>query len=112
MSRIDVINPDGASRPAGAADMQPFSATPTLDPEEYRADLAGLGLTEQQEAEFLATLWSIMGHFARMGFSVDVCGLIFEEFNEASTPAPADGRLVASTTRETPSNGSGKERAT
>lgn len=103
MNKIDVMDFDGASRPAATKpDMQPFAPAPTLDPEEYRADLASLDLSEEQETEFLETLWSIMGHFARMGFSVDVCGLIFEEFNEASALAPGDGKLASSIKEETP----------
>ena len=100
MNKIDVIDLDGTSG-SNVPDMQPLSVTPKLDPDEYRPDLAGLGLTAEQEAEFVETLWSIMGHFARMGFSVDVCGLIFEEFNEASALAPGDGKLASSIQEET-----------
>lgn len=84
---------------------------PVFDAEEYRADLAGLNLTEAQESELLETLWSIMGAFARMGFSTDVCGLIFKEFNEASAPESGDGNLLASTTTntETPAKDGGEE---
>ena len=108
MNKIDVMDFDGASRPAATKpDMQPFAPAPTLDPEEYRADLASLDLSEEQETEFLETLWSIMGHFARMGFSVDVCGLIFEEFNEASDPAVGTGNLMPSTNQESASETNG-----
>lgn len=79
---------------------------------EYRADLADLELTEEQETEILEILWSMMGFFARTGFEVDVCGLIFQEFNEASAQNADDGRLDHSTSQETPSDGKGKERAT
>lgn len=79
-----------------------------LDAAEYMDDLNGFGLTEAQKTELLETLWSIMGSFARMGFSVDVCGLIFDEFNEASAPESGDGTLIASTGTE-PTDGCGGE---
>jgi hypothetical protein len=104
MSRIDVVDTTSEPGHAGMPGAPLSLAAPKLDPEEYRADLAELGLTEQQETEFLETLWSIMGTFARMGFAVDVCGSIFADFNQASTPESADGKLVSSTTKETPAS--------
>ena len=80
---------------------------PVFDAEEYRADLADLNLTTAQETELLETLWSIMGTFARLGFEEDVCGLIFDEFNTVSAHESGDGKLVASTKMETPSNDRG-----
>lgn len=82
------------------------------DLEEYRADLAGFCLTDAQEAELLGALWTIMGSFARMGFAVDACGLIFGEFNEASASLAGDGSIDHSTDMERPSQDGGKERAT
>ena len=90
---------------------QPLVA-PVLDPADYAAELAELKLTDQQAGEILEILWNMMGFFARTGFEVDVCGLIFQDFNEASAPGSGDGKLDHSTKQETPSNGSGKERAT
>lgn len=79
----------------------PVFSQPIFEAEEYRADLADLNLTETQENELLATLWSIMGTFARLGFEADVCGLIFAEFNTVSAPKPGNGSLIASTKMET-----------
>ncbi len=84
-------------------------SAPHLDPADYLEDLAGLDYSDAQKRELLETLWSIMGSFARMGFSVDLCGLIFEGFNEASAPRPAHDTLTASTDRETPSNDAARE---
>jgi hypothetical protein len=78
--------------------------TPHLDPQDYLADLADMELTEEQAREFLETLWYIMGHFARAGFSsVDVCGLIFGEFNQAAGDGAGDVTLDHSTSTEMPS---------
>lgn len=84
-------------------------SAPRLDPADYLKDLAGLDYSEAQKRELLETLWSIMGSFARMGFSIDLCGLIFEGFNEASAPRPARDTLTASTDKETPSKGAARE---
>lgn len=78
---------------------QPFPC-PVFEPEDYKPDLVGLKLTEEQEKEFLETLWAIMGAFARMGFDADVCGLIFEDFNEASA---GDDKLTGLMNTEMPS---------
>lgn len=87
-------------------------AAPVLNPADYAEELKGLDLTDRQAGEILEILWSMMGFFARTGFEVDVCGLIFQDFNEASTSRSGDGKLDHSINQEKPSNGSGKERAT
>jgi hypothetical protein len=108
MSEIEIFDTTDPSCPATPFPLvQAQSTAPAFDVEEYRADISDLGLTGEQETEFLETLWSIMGHFARLGFSVDVCGLIFAEFNEASAPAAEDGKLVPSTNMESASEPSG-----
>lgn len=108
MNKMDVFETDSISGlGAPALRAQPLSPAPQLDLEDYRADIADFGMTPAQEAEFLQTLWSIMGHFARLGHSVDVCGLIFEEFNEASDPAVGTGNLMPSTNQESASETNG-----
>lgn len=108
MSRIDIVEVDGLTCELHTpSKSQPPSISPEFDLEDYRADIADLGMTREQEAEFLQTLWSIMGHFARLGHSVDVCGLIFEEFNEASDPAVGTGNLMPSTNQESASETNG-----
>lgn len=77
-----------------------FDHSLAADLDEFRGDLAELKLTEEQETELLSTLWQIMGFFARAGFEVDVCGLIFSAFNEASAPAPENGTLLPSINME------------
>lgn len=81
--------------------------TPAFDAADYHADLADMKLSEAQETELLQILWSMMGSFARMGVEADVCGLIFEGFNEAADPASANAMLADSTQKETPSENDG-----
>lgn len=59
-----------------------------FDPERYRADLAELSLTPEQETELLGCLWSIMRSFVELGFSVEGCGQLVDAFEEAATAAP------------------------
>lgn len=49
-----------------------------FDASGYLADLDGIDITDQQKAELLATLWSIMASFVRLGFEVKICEQIFE----------------------------------
>lgn len=81
----------------------------SVDLARYRADLTELRLSEEQERELLETLWSIMSSFVEMGFSVDVWGLLFEEFNDASATDSDRVRLLSSPSMETPSADSDKE---
>lgn len=101
-----------ATKPSLPVSMRASGPEPAFDPEEYRADLADFGMTEEQESELLGILWSIMGHFARTGFHVDVCGLIFDDFNQAAEGKAVTDMIEHSSDMEMPSNGSGKERAT
>lgn len=41
-----------------------------FDPEELRAHIADLELTEEQATELLATIWSIMVSFVDLGFGI------------------------------------------
>lgn len=88
-------------------DVASLPAPPAFDPADYCADLADMSLSDEQEAELLQILWSMMGSFARMGIEADVCGLIFEGFNEAAEPRGGDGMLAHSTQKETPSEDDG-----
>ncbi|MBI1290180.1 hypothetical protein GC173_02905 [bacterium] len=108
MSKIDVVDFDDPSGPGAALPQaQHLSPAPALDLSDYAADMAEFDMTEDQKREFLEILWSIMGHFARLGFSVDVCGLIFGEFNEASAPAGNDGNLEPHSKPENASQSNG-----
>jgi len=64
-----------------------------FDLDSYRSEVSDLGLTEEQEEEFLRTIHSILATFVEMGFTADVCGLIFSEFNESSGASNADDNL-------------------
>ena len=57
---------------------------PELDPTDYEEEMADFTLSEDQEGEFLTVMWSIMRSMAEMGFSIDVCGQLFGEFNDAA----------------------------
>jgi len=108
MSGIQILDSNSKAELISSASVAPApTQAPQFDPEDYRSDIADLALTADQEREFLETLWSIMGHFARLGYSVDVCGLIFSEFNEASAPARENGTLLPSTNMESASKPDG-----
>ena len=103
MSKIDImdgVRPSDANRRADATRYE----NPTFDIEKYRAELADLGLTEDQERELLETLAPILWHFVRLGWEVDICGQILDAFNEASDDESGDGKLGASPTAEPPSD--------
>lgn len=50
-----------------------------FDPSRYSADMEEFDLTEEQERELLATLWSIMRSFVELGFEGDVGSTLFPE---------------------------------
>lgn len=75
----------------------------------YRPELRDMELTAAQETEILEILWSIMWHFAKMGQSVDVCGLFLSDANQASDGESAGGIIGPSPNKETPSTQGGKE---
>lgn len=68
------------------------AAVPLLDPADYASDMAAFDMSDEQEREFLETLWSIMRSFAEMGFTVDVCGQLFDDFNKATGPGVESAR--------------------
>lgn len=68
--------------------------------EKYRPELSNMGLSEPQETELLLILTSIMWHFAKMGWSVDVCGLFSEEYDPTSDAKSAGGKLSSSPNKE------------
>lgn len=77
---------------------------PEIDLAPYLAELDDTGLTDDQKAEFLATLVSIIWHFVDLGFRGDISQLLFA--SEESEPV----QLSTSTTMETPSTGEKDER--
>ncbi len=88
-------------RNANASPVEARGAQPLdFDPGRYRADLAGLDLTEQQQTALLGALWSIMQSFVEMGLDVKNCGQVFAAFNEASGVDSADDTLDVSAKTE------------
>ena len=59
------------TEPASAAGNPSYPEPPRLDVERYRAHLKGLDLTEEQAAEVLKTLWTIVEAFVDEAFGVD-----------------------------------------
>lgn len=58
-----------------------------FDPAKYLPEVEALDLSEAQKIELLQTLFSIMQTFVDLGFdvgAVDVCGQVFQEFNNAT----------------------------
>jgi len=47
-----------------------YSHLPPFDPADYKDEIAGFDLTEQQQEEFLRTLWHIMAAFVDLGWGV------------------------------------------
>lgn len=83
------------------------SASATLDPADYLADLSDLDLTESQKIELLTTLHDILSHFVRLGFDldgVDVCGQLFGDFHAAASGGADGVESGNSITLETPTD--------
>lgn len=55
-----------------------------LEPSEYERELDDLDITPAQRDELLATLWSIMTGMVELGFTHDLCGQIFEGFDNVT----------------------------
>lgn len=71
------MNIDPTLLPQAATKAPAPLAAPELNAEDYRDDVAALGIDEAQAGEFLAALWDIMGRMADLGMRVDVCGQFF-----------------------------------
>lgn len=59
----------------------------------YKAELADLDMSEEQQEEFLRTLWDILSTMVRLGFDVsgfDLCGQLQDGFNELAAPDSRD----------------------
>ena len=54
-----------------SSDTPGYTSTPPCDPDKYRVYLEGTELTEDQQREYLETLWSIMATFVELGFGLD-----------------------------------------
>jgi hypothetical protein len=81
-----------------------------LDPAEYMDELASFDMTEAQKLELLQTLWSIMGSFVELGFTVDICEQLFQDSGLLPTAAPQGVKSDNTTTTEKRTSGAEKER--
>ncbi len=98
----DGLETDGVT-PAIGGEAASIPSLPAFDPGKYRAELADLKLTDEQERELLATLWSIRYNFVEFGFRTDVCAMIFEGQetieDEVSGPVDSLGKVFRENSR-------------
>lgn len=68
----------------------------SLNPDDYRQDLASFQLTEEQENELLDILWNIMKTMVGIGWGVDTVHYLLPEiFGNASTEtSPSDSTKI------------------
>ncbi len=52
--------------------------------DDYRDDLEGLALTDEEASELLSMLWKIMSTMVDMGWGVDVTHIVLPELFEKS----------------------------
>ncbi|MBB5753793.1 hypothetical protein [Prosthecomicrobium pneumaticum] len=70
---------------ASGSEVQPFAVEFTAaDAERYKPLLEDLEISDEQAFEFLSTMWSIMARFVEMGFSLEPCGQLLEDFEKAA----------------------------
>lgn len=69
-----------------------------FDPADYREYLADMQMSEEQERELLGLLWSIMASMVELGFTCDLCGQIFDGFE--NIPARVEDDVKSSFTEE------------
>lgn len=79
------------------------NAPDTFDVTPYRDDIAELGLTPEQETEFLTTLWSILQTFVHLGIDIgfaDPCGQLLDQFQKSASgdSAGVESSLVTTET--------------
>ena len=73
----------------GLSPEAPSSADATPDLAKYKEELAHLNMTEEQQEEFLRTLWDILSNLVHLKIDVasfDLCGQLLEGFNELAAP--------------------------
>lgn len=88
-------NDTGLSEVMQNATEQRIEGAPALelDVADYAVDLEGFEITEEQKNELLSILWSIMSGMVELGFTHDLCGQIFEGFENVPTLAPSEVEL-------------------
>lgn len=70
-----------------------------LEASDYESDLDDLDITPAQRDELLATLWSIMAGMVELGFTHDLCGQIFEGFENVTPDGDDEVELLSSEER-------------
>lgn len=60
------------------------------NPDDYRDDIAALGLTPEQENELLTTLWEMMRTMVEIGWGVENINKIFPALSENADQAPSN----------------------
>lgn len=62
-------------------DLENVKVSNEIQPLHYKADIAELGLSDEQAAEFLGILFSIIRSFVEMGFKFDVSAYLEDQAN-------------------------------
>ncbi|XHB98210.1 hypothetical protein ABWH97_07705 [Nitratireductor sp. ac15] len=103
------INDTTTQERPSSASVERNGSFPDFDPAKYRSELSEFGLTEEQENELLAVLWSIMVKFAYLGFDAKICGQIFESFTQAAQGDSGAINSSRSSQKEKPAGGQSHE---
>lgn len=86
--RYTTLTPHDNDTPHDGADQAPRPCL-QFDPAKYTAEIDRFDITEVQKQELLLTLWSIMRSFVELGFTVDVCGALWDD----PSPFPDDAEV-------------------
>ena len=75
-----------------------------MDFEKYASHIAEFDLTEEQQREFLETLWAILISFVDLGFGIspvqEVCGKLLENSSNSALTAPNEVHSLQSAISE------------
>lgn len=89
-----------------------FAPAPVFNVEDYRDDIAELGIPQEQAAEFLRTLWDIMRAFVELGWGVDSIHFALPELRDDNLRcAQNDGEMNHSNNDLHADKAAGKEGA-
>ncbi|MEW8372665.1 MAG: hypothetical protein AB2722_02050 [Candidatus Thiodiazotropha sp.] len=69
-----------------SAQGEPVPPPPQCDLEKYREHVKDFDLSEEEQAELLQTLWSIMAAFVDLGFGVDSIQLLSSSDQQQESP--------------------------
>ncbi|MBI1340829.1 hypothetical protein GC169_11580 [bacterium] len=103
-------HPSGKDAKLGMAGS--FAPAPVFNVEDYREDIAELGIPDEQAAEFLRTLWDIMRAFVELGWGVDSIHFALPELRDEDLHrAQNDGEMEHSNNDLHADKSAGKEGA-